>query len=284
MVPIVSFVGKSNSGKTTLLEKVVRELKVKGYRVAVIKHSHHDFDIDIPGKDTWRLAEAGSDIVAISSPRKLAFIEHVDTEASLSRIETVIGSKVDIVLLEGYKNGNAAKILVVGTEHDQEQACHEGEILATVSPHWSELGVPEFHDDDIGNVVDLLIGQLGENSPHKSRDVSTVAAYKAMSDEELFHIEQVLVPIPIEDMPGPPLRRVICAQCGEGFNDYREVTVVGKVLCRACAYGGYYQRYDASAREHAVPRAPSGRDTEKTKLDKRRPRASNTSAVPCRHQ
>ena len=66
-----------------------------------------------------------------------------------------------------------------------------------------------------------------------------------MTDEELFHMESVLVEIPVEDMPGPPLYRVICDQCGEGVNDYREVTIAGKVLCRACAYGRYYQRQDA---------------------------------------
>ncbi len=59
MIPIVSFVGKSNSDKTTLLEKVVRELKLRGYRVAVIKHTHHELDIDQSGKDSWRLAQAG---------------------------------------------------------------------------------------------------------------------------------------------------------------------------------------------------------------------------------
>ena len=58
--PMVSFAGNSGSGKTTLLEKVVRELKERGYRVAVIKHSHHSFELDIPGKDTWRFAAAGN--------------------------------------------------------------------------------------------------------------------------------------------------------------------------------------------------------------------------------
>ena len=61
LIPIVSFVGKSNVGKTTLLEKVVAELKRRGYRVATLKHDTHGFDIDKPGKDTWRMAQAGSD-------------------------------------------------------------------------------------------------------------------------------------------------------------------------------------------------------------------------------
>ncbi len=79
-----------------------------------------------------------------------------------------------------------------------------------------------------------------------------VAAYKAMTDEELFQIERVVVQVPAEDMPGPPLRRVICEQCGEGVNDWREVRIGGRLLCRACAYGGYYQRQETLVKEYAT--------------------------------
>ena len=96
-IPIISFVGNSKSGKTTFLEKVVRELKQRGYRVAVIKHSHHDFDIDQPGKDSWRFSQAGSDIVAVSSPNKMAFIEHVDTEITLAQLTKLFTNKIDII-------------------------------------------------------------------------------------------------------------------------------------------------------------------------------------------
>ncbi len=73
-----------------------------------------------------------------------------------------------------------------------------------------------------------------------------------MTDEELLHIELIQMKIPVEDMPGPPLRRVICDQCGEGVNDFREVEVAGKVLCRACAYGSYYERNDVLEKEYAT--------------------------------
>lgn len=176
MIPIVSFVGNSGSGKTTLLEGVVRELKRRGYRVAVVKHAPHGFDIDQPGKDSWRLAQAGSDIVTISSPSKMAFIARVDTELTLIELETLFREKVDIVLTEGYKNSNTAKILVLGTEQDQEQLCHGEETLAAVSAHLSLLGVPSFDYDDVASIVNLLIEQIGENSPRKlSRDVSRAA-------------------------------------------------------------------------------------------------------------
>ena len=80
MSPIVSVVGRSNSGKTTLVVKLLRELKQRGYRVATIKHSDHDFEIDRPGKDTWGHYEAGADIVVISTPAKMAMIERLDAK------------------------------------------------------------------------------------------------------------------------------------------------------------------------------------------------------------
>ena len=77
-IPVISVVGAgSNSGKTTLLEKIIREAKARGWRVATIKHDVHNFEMDQPGKDTWRFAQAGADIVAISSPQKFAFLENV---------------------------------------------------------------------------------------------------------------------------------------------------------------------------------------------------------------
>ncbi len=161
ITPIVSFVGNSNSGKTTLLEKVVGELKFKGYRVVVIKHSPHGFDIDQPGKDTWRLTQAGSDIVVVSSPDKVTFIERVDAELTLSQIEELLRGKADIVLTEGYKNNNTAKILVLDDEQDREQLCCQGEILATISVRLSPLGVSEFDYDDVARIVNLLIEQIG---------------------------------------------------------------------------------------------------------------------------
>lgn len=111
MVPVISFVGYSKSGKTTLLEKVVPELKSQGYRVAFIKHTHHEsFEMDLPGKDTWRLSQAGSDVIVISSAEKLAIIEKVSEEQYLNQIQELIANKVDVILTEGYKQADTIKI------------------------------------------------------------------------------------------------------------------------------------------------------------------------------
>lgn len=166
-VPIVSFIGSSGSGKTTLLEAVIRELKGRRYRVAAIKHSHHSFEIDQPGKDTWRLAQAGSDIVAISAPGKVAFIERVDDELPLSQIERLVASKVDIMITEGYKSSDVAKILVLGAGPGQELRHGEDEMLMTISAHFSDRGEPEFSDYDIIKVADLLVEQIKKHSHSK---------------------------------------------------------------------------------------------------------------------
>ncbi len=77
MLPVVSIVGKSKSGKTTVIEKLVQELKSRGYRVATIKNIPQGVDFDEPGKDSWRHIQAGSEVTAVSSPDKIVLIKPV---------------------------------------------------------------------------------------------------------------------------------------------------------------------------------------------------------------
>jgi molybdopterin-guanine dinucleotide biosynthesis protein B len=84
--PVVCFVGKSNSGKTTLIEKLVLEFTSRGLAVGTIKHDVHGFDIDIPGKDSWRHKKAGARRTVISSPAKLSLIQDTDHDHSLGEI------------------------------------------------------------------------------------------------------------------------------------------------------------------------------------------------------
>lgn len=155
MIPIISVVGKSEVGKTTFLEKLIAELKRRGYRVATVKHDVHGFDIDRPGKDSWRLAQAGSDSVVIASPQKLALIKHLDRELTLSEIAVLLDD-VDIILTEGYKRGDAPKIEVSRRERGEELLCTAEELVAIVSDQPFGLGVPEFGLDDSVGVADLL--------------------------------------------------------------------------------------------------------------------------------
>jgi molybdopterin-guanine dinucleotide biosynthesis protein B len=99
MIPIVSIVGKSDAGKTTLIEKLIPELKRRGYRVATIKHDAHQFDIDHPGKDSYRHFHAGADWTIIGSPAKLALVRRLDREFTLDEIAAQI-TDVDLILTE----------------------------------------------------------------------------------------------------------------------------------------------------------------------------------------
>ena len=159
VIPIISVVGKSGVGKTTLLEKLIAELKRRGYRVATVKHDVHGFEIDQPGKDSWRLAQAGSDSVVIASPRKLALIKRLDREMALNEIAVFL-TDIDIILAEGYKRGNAPKIEVSRREKGRELVCTADELVAIVSDQPFDLDVPQFDLNDTMGIVDWLEGRF----------------------------------------------------------------------------------------------------------------------------
>lgn len=106
-IPTIGFAAFSGTGKTTLIERLVRILKAQGYRVAVIKHDTHRFEIDKEGKDSWRFAQAGADMTLISSGEKTAIVEQRPRsfEENLSMIHDV-----DLILVEGYKQEQLPKI------------------------------------------------------------------------------------------------------------------------------------------------------------------------------
>ena len=133
MLPIVSIVGQSQSGKTTLVERLVVEFKGRGYRVATVKHACKDFDIDKQGKDTWRYTEAGSDAVAISAPQRLALIKLQDDNDSIDEILRLLGEDFDIIFIEGFHQAHVPKIEVYRKELNKGLRCDPGELKAIVS-------------------------------------------------------------------------------------------------------------------------------------------------------
>jgi len=116
MLPIISIVGRSDSGKTTLIERLVPELSRRGYRVGTVKHDVHGFDIDHPGKDSYRHFQAGATATVISSPEKAALVRKVPVELRLDEIVSNYLSDMDIVLTEGFKQENKLKIELVRAE------------------------------------------------------------------------------------------------------------------------------------------------------------------------
>lgn len=156
MIPIVSVVGKSNAGKTTFLEKLIAELTRRGWRVGTIKHDAHRFDIDKPGKDSWRHAQAGSRAVAIASAEKVAVIRQLSRAVSVDELATLLEGDLDIILTEGFKRGDKPKIEVSRREAATELLCTAEELLAIVTDQVHDLDVPHFALDDAPGVADLL--------------------------------------------------------------------------------------------------------------------------------
>jgi len=155
--PIVSIVGRSGSGKTTLVSRLVPELKDKGYRVCTIKHNSQGFEIDHPGKDTWKHREAGADVVMISSASRLAIMETVKEEVPLDSLVEKAGG-VDLVITEGYKRENKPKIEVVrggypllSRENEENVLAYAGEVEGMVSPK-----VPCFNWDQVPELSELI--------------------------------------------------------------------------------------------------------------------------------
>jgi len=156
MVPVVSIVGKSGVGKTTVMEKLIAELKKRGYRVATLKHNVHGFDIDLEGKDTWRYAQAGSDTVAISSSHKIAIIRKVGHDHTLAELNRFIGTDFDIILAEGFKQDKAPKIEVHRQELGAELLCNKEELLAIATDERLEIDVPQYTLEDARGIADLI--------------------------------------------------------------------------------------------------------------------------------
>jgi len=161
-VPVVSIVAKSGTGKTTLVVKLIRRLKEKGYRVGVIKHDAHRFDIDHEGKDSWRMTQAGADTMVISSPDKLAMVKRHTAENEPGPVELVANyfQDVDIVLTEGYKKNAFPKIEVHRKARSGGLLCrgeeNDPELMAVASDERLELDVPVLDIDDDKGIADFI--------------------------------------------------------------------------------------------------------------------------------
>lgn len=156
--PCVSIVGKSNAGKTTILEKLIPELVRRGYRVGTVKHDVHGFDIDYEGKDSWRHKQAGAATVVMSSPSKVAIIRDVPAEEPLKHLVEKYFRDRDIVLTEGFKKENMPKVEIFRKSVHQEPLCRDDEhLVALVSDTNTNLGVPCFPLEDIKGLADFLV-------------------------------------------------------------------------------------------------------------------------------
>jgi molybdopterin-guanine dinucleotide biosynthesis protein B len=156
MPPIVSIVGKSSTGKTTFLEKLIKELASRGYRVATIKHSHHSISFDQPNKDSWRHARAGAVATMVSSTTEIQIIKPVAQELTIEELAKHLGEDYDVILSEGFSRGSAPKVEI----HRKES----GPLLETASNLFAvatdeplETEVKQFELNDVPGVADLIV-------------------------------------------------------------------------------------------------------------------------------
>jgi molybdopterin-guanine dinucleotide biosynthesis protein B len=166
MPPIVSIVGKSKSGKTTLIEKLIGELKSRGYRVATIKHTAQKLTFDEPGKDSWRHTQAGSEATMISSPDKMVLIKPAAKGISLEQIARLLGEDYDIILTEGFRHGNAPKIEVHRQKAGPPLATAK-KLIAIATDEPLETKTRQFSLEDIKGLADLL--ERGFIKPQRER-------------------------------------------------------------------------------------------------------------------
>ncbi|MEJ8574403.1 molybdopterin-guanine dinucleotide biosynthesis protein B [Microbaculum marinum] len=167
--PLFGVTGWKNSGKTTLVTRLITEFTRRGYRVNSVKHAHHAFDIDVPGTDSFRHREAGASEVAVVSGARWALMHELrdDDEPAMADIVGRL-SPADLVLVEGYKRENHPKIECrrEATMRDRPLSASDLMIVAVAADFEAETGgLPRFALDDIAAIADFIAAQLALPAP-----------------------------------------------------------------------------------------------------------------------
>jgi molybdopterin-guanine dinucleotide biosynthesis protein B len=171
LIPIISIVGKSDSGKTTLIEKLVPELTRRGYRIATIKHDVHGFEVDQEGKDSWRHKQAGAHTVVISSPNKIALIRDVEKDLNLDEIRDRLIQDVDLILSEGYKKDVQPKIEVFRKEIHKKLLCTKKDNLVAIASNKKiNVGIPCFNLEDMNGLSNFIEKEFLQS--RKAKEIS----------------------------------------------------------------------------------------------------------------
>ena len=160
---VIGVAGFKNAGKTTLVEKLVRELTGRGYRISTVKHAHHAFDIDHEGRDSFRHRHAGASEVAVISGQRWAIIHELrgESEPSFADILAKLGA-CDLVIVEGYKHGNHDKIEVRNTTLDHPQLAGNDPTIVAIAANGTvgDAAVPVFDRDHVAALADFIITHM----------------------------------------------------------------------------------------------------------------------------
>lgn len=199
---IISIVGKSDAGKTTLLESLITELKRRGHKVAIVKHSHHADDLDTATKDTWRFTRAGSEISAINSLDNLAIYRHMEHYFDPQEISNFILWDYDIILTEGFKGSDYPKIEVHRGKQGKELLTDPKQLLAVVTDERLDVNVPQFSRDDIHGIADLIEKMIISNQKENDIDLVVNGAYipiNPLLKDLLARTMSAMIPAPADD-------------------------------------------------------------------------------------
>lgn len=160
MTPVFSFIAYSNTGKTTYIVELIAELTRRGVRVGAIKHDAHEFEIDKQGKDSWRFAQAGAQVVAVASQTKCAVMDYrpVSFAETVSRIKDV-----DLIIAEGWHGEAENRIAVYRSNSGKPLKLSPSECIAVVSDMTLDTGnTPLFPLGDVVPMADFLVSKLHE--------------------------------------------------------------------------------------------------------------------------
>ncbi len=155
MHPIISIVGRSESGKTTLLEGLIAELKRRGHRVAVIKHSAENVGVDTVNKDTWRFSQAGSEVSVIASGHSLGVFRRLEHDLKPEEVSHLVPD-CDLILTEGFKRSSYPKIEVHRKEQGSGLVSQPEQLMAVVTDELLEVSVPQFSKGEVEKIADLI--------------------------------------------------------------------------------------------------------------------------------
>ena len=163
MIPVVAISAWSGTGKTTLLKKLIPALCARGLRPGLIKHSHHNMDIDTPGKDSYELRKAGAAQTMVASPQRWALMTETPDEAPLNLaylVSRMDHSTLDLVLVEGFKHEAVAKILLFRSDagHDVSELTLDEHVIAVASDVALDVEVPVLDLNDEDGVAEFIVG------------------------------------------------------------------------------------------------------------------------------
>ncbi|MEG6444486.1 molybdopterin-guanine dinucleotide biosynthesis protein MobB [Enterobacter roggenkampii] len=162
MIPLLAISAWSGTGKTTLLKKLIPALCARGLRPGLIKHSHHNMDIDTPGKDSYELRKAGAAQTMVASPQRWALMTETPDEAPLNLaylVSRMDHSTLDLVLVEGFKHEAVPKILLFRSNagHDMSELTLDEHVIAVASDVAVELEVPVLDLNDVDGIAQFIV-------------------------------------------------------------------------------------------------------------------------------